>query len=192
MVNAVVPVFVTVTTDCVTVLLSRLLPKLKELPLKAAFVEVGGVVGLTVRAVVMLWLSEPDVPWSDMVALPAAAAGVAVTLICCSPPGAMDNVIGVAVTPLGKAPTATLTFPAKPFVGEELTVRFCAAPPGAIVTDAGTIARVKSADPVVVLPDDPVVPLFGLLPPLLHPAKTVSKEIAHRKVPRDFMRSAPS
>jgi hypothetical protein len=30
------------------------------------------------------------------------------------------------------------------------------------------------------------------LPPLLHPAKTVSKEIAHRKAIRDCMRSAPT
>jgi len=54
MVNEVVPVFVTVTTDCVRVLLRRLLPKPKELPLNAAFVEAAGAAGLTVRAVITL------------------------------------------------------------------------------------------------------------------------------------------
>ncbi len=50
MVNEVVPVFVTVTTDCVNVLFSRLLPKLKELALNVAFVEAAGAAGLTVKA----------------------------------------------------------------------------------------------------------------------------------------------
>ena len=54
MANEVVPVFVTVTTDCVRVLLSRLLPKLKEVPLNVAFVEAAGTAGLTVKAVVTL------------------------------------------------------------------------------------------------------------------------------------------
>lgn len=54
MVNEVVPVFVTVTTDCVNVLLSRLLPKLKELALNVAFVEAAGAAGLTVKALVTL------------------------------------------------------------------------------------------------------------------------------------------
>jgi hypothetical protein len=54
MLKVVVPVFVTVTTDWVTVLLSTLLPKLKELPLNAAFVEADGAAALTVKAVVML------------------------------------------------------------------------------------------------------------------------------------------
>jgi hypothetical protein len=54
MVKEVVPVFVTVTTDWVRVLLSTLLPKLNELPLNAAFVDADGAAGLTVKAVVML------------------------------------------------------------------------------------------------------------------------------------------
>jgi hypothetical protein len=184
MVKEDVPVFVTVTTDWVRVLLSTLLPKLNELPLNAAFVEADGAEELTVKAVVMLWLSEPEVAWSEMVALPAAAAGLALTLTCCRPPGAMDKVIGVAVTPLGKAPTVTLTFPVKPFTGEAATVTVCAAPPGVIVIEEGTIANVKSPDPVVVLLEVP--------PPPLHPVKTVSREIAHRKDIRDCMRMAPN
>jgi hypothetical protein len=178
MLNAVVPVFVTVTTDCVKVLLSRLLPKLNELPLKDAFVEADGGAALTVIAAVMLWLSEPEVPWSEMLALPTAAAGPAVTLICCSPPGAMDRVIGVAVTALGKELTVTLTFPVNPFTGEAVTAMVCGAPPGVIATVEGAMARVKSAGAFE-------------LPPPLHPAKTVSKEIAHRKGIRDSMREAP-
>jgi hypothetical protein len=118
-----------------------------------------------------------------MVALPGTAAGLAVTLICCSPPGATDRVIGVAVTPLGKEPTATLTFPVKPFTGEAVTVTVCAAPPGVIVIEEGTIAKVKSAETVAVLLE---------VPPPLHPVKTVSKEIAHRRETRDCMRRAPN
>jgi hypothetical protein len=117
-----------------------------------------------------------------MVALPAAAAGVAVTPICCSPPGAIDRVIGVAMTPLGKEPTATVTFPVKPFTGEAVIVTVCAAPPGVIVIAEGAIARVKS----------PVAAGDDAEPPPLHPAKTASKEVAHRKVICDCMRSAPT
>jgi hypothetical protein len=53
-VNVVVPVFVTVVTDWVRVLLSRLLPKSNELLLNAALVEAEGAAGLTVRAVLVL------------------------------------------------------------------------------------------------------------------------------------------
>ena len=87
----------------------------------------------------------------------------------------MDRVIGVAVTPLGREPTAKLTFPVKPFTGEAVTVTVCAAPPGVIVIEEGTIAKVKST-----------VELLEVLPPP-HPVKTVSKEIAHRKDIRDCM-----
>ena len=97
----------------------------------------------------------------------------------------MDRVIGVTVTPLGKEPTATLTFPVKPLTGEAATVTVCAAPPGVIVIEEGTIAKVKSPDPVVVLLEVPP-------PPPPHPARTVSREIAHRRDIRDCMRMAPN
>ena len=118
-----------------------------------------------------------------MVALPGAAAAVAVTLICCKLPGAMDRVIGVAVTPLGNEPTAMLTFPVKPFTGEAATVTVCAAPPGVTVIEEGTIARVKSLDPVVAG--------FDVPPPPLHPVKATNSEMAHKKGKRDCMRMAP-
>jgi hypothetical protein len=91
----------------------------------------------------------------------------------------MDRVIGVAVTPLGKEPTAKLTFPVKPFTGVAVTVTVCAAPPGVIVIEEGTIAKVKSTVELLEVPPPP------------HPVKTVSKEIAHRKDIRDCMRRAP-
>jgi hypothetical protein len=118
-----------------------------------------------------------------MVALPATAAGLALTLTCCRPPGAMDRVIGVAVTPVGKEPTATLTFPVKPFTGEAAIVTVCAAPPGVIVIEEGTMAKLKSPDPVVVLLE---------VPPLLHPVKTVSRKTAHKNDIRECMRWAPN
>ena len=85
--------------------------------------------------------------------------------------------MGVAVTPLGKEPTVTLTFPEKPFMGEAATVTACAAPPGATVIEEGTIARLKSPDPVAVLLEVP--------PP--HPAKIVINETAHRRGKYDRM-----
>jgi len=85
--------------------------------------------------------------------------------------------MGVAVTPLGKAPTATLTFPEKPFMGEAASVTVCAAPPGVIVIEEGTIARLKSPDPVAGAPEVP----------LLHPVKMVNSETAHRRGKRDCM-----
>ena len=171
------------TTDWVAVLLTILFPKLNELPLKAALVESGDAAALTVTDAVTLWLSEPEVPWSEMLAFPAAAVGVAVTLICCRPPGIMERVIGVAVTPLGKEPTATFTLPVKPFDGEAVTATVCAGAPGVIVSVEGAIARVKSPEPVVALLDDPPPP---------HPVKTVRVKIAHKKGIRDCMRGPPS
>jgi hypothetical protein len=53
-VKALVPVFVTVVTDWVRALLTRLLPKLNEVPLSTALVEAAGATGLTVNAVVTL------------------------------------------------------------------------------------------------------------------------------------------
>lgn len=114
-------------------------------------------------------------------ALPATAAGLALTLICCRPPGTMDRVVGVAVTPLGKEPTATLTFPVKPFMGEAAIVTVCAAPPGVIVIDEGTIAKLKSLGPVV-----------GALEVPLHPVKSVSRQTAQRKGKRGCIRMAPN
>ena len=76
------------------------------------------------------------------------------------------------VTPLGKAPTATLTFPVKPFIGDAATTKVCAAPPEVIVSAEGAITRVKSAVD------------FGLPPPP-HPVNTVNREIAHRNAVGD-------
>jgi hypothetical protein len=90
----------------------------------------------------------------------------------------MDRVIGVAVTPVGKEPTARLTFPVKPFIGEAVTVTLWAAPPGVTVIEEGTMARLKSPEAVV-----------GALevPPPPHPAKAASRETAHRRGKRDRM-----
>ena len=183
------PVFVTVTTDWVTVLLTRLLPKLKEAALNEAVVDNGGA-ALTVNAAVTLWESEPEVPWRAMLAVPAAAVGPAVTVICCSEPAVIDKVIGVAVTPVGSEPTVTLTFPVNPFVGEALIAIACAAPPGMSVIVEGTIASVKSAGNSVV---DVLVPLFVELlpPPPLQPVKAIKREATHRKAIQDRIRSAP-
>ena len=52
-VNAAGPVFVTVTTDCVTLLLTRLFPKLNDDPLNEAVVDTGGA-ALTVTPAVTL------------------------------------------------------------------------------------------------------------------------------------------
>jgi hypothetical protein len=89
----------------------------------------------------------------------------------------MDRVMGVAVTPPGKEPTVTLTFPEKPFMGEAASVTACAAPPGVTVMEEGTIARLKSPDPVAVLLEVP--------PP--HPVKIVNTETAERRGIRDRM-----
>ena len=114
-----------------------------------------------------------------MLAFPAAAVRPAVTTICCSPPGATDSVIGVAVKPLGRVPTVRLTLPVNPFTAEAVTVMVCGAPPGLIVTVEGAMVRVKSAGTFK-------------LPPLLHPVRTLSREIAHLKAVRDCMKSAPT
>jgi hypothetical protein len=90
----------------------------------------------------------------------------------------MDRVIGVAVTPVGNDPTAKLTFPVNPFMGEAVTVTVWAAPPGVTVIEEGTIARLKSPEAVV---DELEVP------PPPHPVKTVSRETAHRRGKRDCM-----
>ncbi len=103
------PVLVTVATDWVTALLTRLLPKLNEVALKAALVKrVHGDV-----AALMLWVSEPEVAWSVMLVFPAAAVGPAVTVSCCREPGATERVIGETVMPLGKEPTAHVHIPGK-------------------------------------------------------------------------------
>jgi hypothetical protein len=150
-----------------------LLPKLNEAALKEAVVDTGGA-ALTVTASVTLCVSEVDEPWIAMLAVPFAAVGLAVTVICCSEPGAMDRVIGEAVTPEGREPTATITFPLKPFTGEAVIAIACAGPPGVSVTAEGVVSKVKSAEP-----------------PPPHPVKTASSEIAHRKVVRGCIRSAP-
>jgi hypothetical protein len=135
---------------------------------------------LTATAAVTLCVSEPEEPWRVMLVFPTAAVGPAVTVSCCSEPGAMDKVIGVTVTPAAREPTVRLTLPEKPFTGEVVMSIACAEPPEVSVTAKGAIARVKSAADVELLLELGVEPL-----PLLHPAKTVTREIAHRKAIRD-------
>lgn len=164
--------------------MTRLLPKLNEVPLNEAVVDAG----VTVSAAVTLWLSEPEDPWRAMLVVPAAAVGPAVTKICCSEPAVMDKVIGDAVTPVGRVPIDTLTFPVNPFTGEALIAIACAEPPGVSVTVEGTIARVKSAGNADVVPDDSDPALFAGLPPPLHPVKTANTETMHKEAINDRMR----
>jgi hypothetical protein len=172
------PVFVTVTTDCVMAFPTRLLPKSKEEPLNEAVV-VAAAAGLTLSAVVKLWLSVPETAWTERVAFPVAAAAPAVRLICCRAPMASEKVAGVAVIPLGRPLTVTLTLPVKPFTGEAVTVVDCAAPPAVSDTVLGAIATVKSGEAagvVDVVPPEEVLLVEPLPPP--HPAIAISREIA--------------
>jgi hypothetical protein len=134
---------VTTTTVWVRVWFTRLLAKLKEVPLNEAVV-IGGGGGAIVRDEEALCVSVPEVPVRAMLAVPATAVEDALMLICMSEPGITERLIGVAVTPAGSEPSVTATVSLKPFTGETPTVNVCATPPGTTVMLAGATSREKS------------------------------------------------
>src|SRR6185312_689667 len=146
------PVFVTATTGRVRGLLTRSSPKSNDVPLS----ETDARAGAMVSAEVALWLRVPEVPVTVMLAVPAGAEEDTERLNSPSEPDVRFRLEGVAVTPSGREPSVTATFPLKSFVPEATTLSSCAAPPGATVMVDGPAWSEKSA--LVPLPLPPLPP----------------------------------
>ena len=93
------PVLVTTTTDCASVLFTRLSPKSNAVVLSEALV-IGGAI---VKEVVASCVSVPEVPLRVRVPVPGAALPDADMPICPWEPAIIDTLDGVAVTPAGRA-----------------------------------------------------------------------------------------
>lgn len=117
---------------------------------------------VTVRPIVTLADSEPDVPVTVTVAVPAGAFEAALKFSGMLLP---DGVPHAAVTPEGTPLTETVTEPLKPLCGASVMV-LAPLPPGLSVTLDGFAVSVNEADPVIVsvrrallvsVPDVPVM-----------------------------------
>jgi hypothetical protein len=102
---------------------------------------------VTVRAIVAVWLSVPDLPVIVTVNVPTGAEALAAsvtTIVPAVPPGAND-----AVTPLDRPDTVRFTLLLKPFSAVPVIVL---APllPCAMLRLAGDTERVKSGGAVIV------------------------------------------
>lgn len=129
MLRLVVPVFVTETTVCVTVLLTRLFPKSKNVVLSVA--EAGAGSGWPIIKVELVEdESDPDVPVTVIVAVPGVVLEDAVREICWSVPGVSEREDGDAETPVGRELIDTDTGLENPFMGTAEIVISCAEPPG--------------------------------------------------------------
>ena len=128
------PAFVTVTTVWVSVLFTRLFPKLKDVALSEA-----AVVGAAMcKEAVALCESEPEDPVIVTLAVPGEALEDAVMVTCPRElAGVRERDDGVAVTPAGSDPIATAMGPSKPSVREVATVRVRPGPPGTTLTVEG-------------------------------------------------------
>jgi hypothetical protein len=103
----------------------------------------GGVV--TVSATDVAWLRVPEVPVKVIVAFPATAVAVAVSVIFWAAPGVRFKVEGVTLTPVGRPEAATDTVPEKLLTAVAVTLIDTPAPPVVTVTVPGVAAREKSA-----------------------------------------------
>ena len=81
-----------------------------------------GAAAETVRAKGAEWLSVPEVPVKTIVALPATALVLAVSVILCAVPGTSVSVTGEAVTPEGRPVIATETVPLKELIAVARTL----------------------------------------------------------------------
>ena len=75
---------------------------------------------MTVRLIVVVWLSEPEVPVTVTVVGPGVAPALAVSVSTLVP--AVLAGLNEAVTPLGRPDAARLTLPLKPPTGATLSV----------------------------------------------------------------------
>jgi hypothetical protein len=102
-----------------------------------------GVIGVTVNAIVTVWLSDPLVPVTVTLVVPAAAVADAASVNTVLFPVALAG-LKLAVTPLGSALVVKATAPAKPPVRVIVTVLVPLAP-WLIARLAGDAESVKSA-----------------------------------------------
>jgi hypothetical protein len=104
----------------------------------------GPATACTVSATEAAWVDCPAVPVNVKVAVVAAAPDAALTFTLCEPPAARLNDAGVAVTPAGTPPAATVTVPLNEFTAAAETVTCEPDPPTWIVTVAGDADNEKS------------------------------------------------
>lgn len=93
---------------------------------------------------VAVWESEPELPVSVMVLVPAAADADAVRVIACDAPGATVTDTGAAVTPAGKPETAIATEELKLLMAVTVTMTCWVTPPAFKAILVGATEREKS------------------------------------------------
>ena len=101
---------------------------------------------LTVSASKVVWVSEPDDPVKETLAVPLTADADAVRLTFWLVPGERTNLDGVAVTPWGKPAIVTCTELLKPLPAIAIMEMDCAAPPSVMPALASLNWSEKSAE----------------------------------------------
>ena len=141
MLSVAVPLLVTVTILATEVTPSTTLPNDSEVGTR---VTAGPLLAFTVRLMVVVAVSAPDVPVMVTVEVPMAAVALAVKVkVLTAVVGFGEN---AAVTPLGKPDAAKLTLPVKPPDGTTVIV-LVPLLPCATVTVLGDALNVKPAVP---------------------------------------------
>jgi len=112
----------------------------------------GGGSAATVSAKFAVWVKLSDVPVTVTVTFPLAAVDDAVTVTFCDVPGVSVSVDGVAVTPDGSPPIATVMLPVNPLAAVAFTATVFPEAPAVTLTVEGEAVRAKSAVGVGVPP----------------------------------------